>query len=83
VIHAVIHVKVFFFSSSSAVGQWKAYHILFLFRLILHVDFWGLPSLCREMLALMYLSLNACQIERQEGHPACKKEWGVVEVGTG
>jgi len=20
---------------------------------------------------------------RQEGHPTCKKEWGMVEVGTG
>jgi len=33
--------------------------------------------------ALVAFSALMLLVGRQEGHPACKKYWGMVEVGTG
>ena len=38
---------------------------------------------CKMSALLDAVSAFTLLVGRQEGHPACNKKWGMVEVGTG
>jgi len=61
-------------------------HVLILHRLIVfrsqHRIIHILILICRHHLSIAFSALTLL-VGRQEGHPACKKYGGMVEVGTG
>jgi len=45
--------------------------------------FWDTPGNRVLNIYWKHFSALTLLVGRQEGHPACKKQWGMVEVGTG